>query len=168
MSLDSTLFNLLYGFTSTYKVVDPFIYFLANYFIYFLVGFFIWFILQRKNWKEKIYIVSLAIISVVISRGIFTEFFRFFFHRARPFIALGLPTLSLNTNSFPSGHMTFLIPIALTVWNENRKLGKWFLIGTILVGFSRIAYGYHWPSDILGGIIVGAIFFYLTKRFLPR
>ncbi len=170
MSLDLTLFNLLYGFASTHKIVGLFVGFLANYFTYFLVGFFIWFIFQRANWKERVYIASLAIISVVISRGIFTELSAFFFYRVRPYIALGLPTLgsTLTDGSFPSGHMTFLVPIALTIWSEDKRLGNWFLIGTILVGVSRIAYGYHWPSDILGGIVVGYIFFYLTKKFLPR
>ena len=168
MSLDLTLFNLLYGFTSTHKVVSLFVGFLANYAAYFLVGAFIWFVLQRINWKERIYVASLAIISIIVSRGIFTELFGFFFHRVRPYLDLGLPTLGLTTGSFPSGHMAFLVPIALIVWSENRKLGNWFLVGTIFVGISRVAYGYHWPSDILGGIIVGAVFFYLTKKFLPR
>ena len=168
MSLDLTLFNLLYGFASTHKVVGLFIGFSANYAAYFLVGAFIWFVLQRINWKARIYVASLAIISIVISRGIFTELFASFFNRVRPYLALGLPTLELATGSFPSGHMAFLTPIALTVWSENRKLGNWFLGGTILVGISRVAYGYHWPSDILGGIVVGVFFFYLVKKFLPR
>ncbi len=168
MSLDLTLFNLLYDFTSTHKVVGFFIGFLANYFTYFLVVVFIWFVFQRVNWKEKIYIASLAIISIVISRGIFTELSAFFFNRVRPYIALGLPTLGLTTGSFPSGHMAFLVPLALIVRSEDRKLGNWFFVGTLLVGISRIAYGYHWPSDILGGIVVGVIFYYLTKKFLPR
>ncbi|MEK7195696.1 MAG: phosphatase PAP2 family protein [Patescibacteria group bacterium] len=168
MSLDLTLFNLLYDFASTHKVVSLFIGFLANYATYFLVAAFIWFVFKRVNWKEKIYVASLAIISIVVSRGIFTELFRFFSHRVRPYLVLDLPTLGLATGSFPSGHMAFLIPIALTVWSEDKKLGNWFLVGTILVGISRVAYGYHWPSDILGGIVVGAVFFYITKKFLPR
>ena len=168
MSLDLTLFNLLYGFTSTHKVVGIFIGFMANYAAYFLVAVFIWFVFQRVNWKARIYVASLAVISIVVGRGIFTELFGFFFYRVRPYLALGLPALGLTTGSFPSGHMAFLMPIALTVWSEDRKLGNWFLGGTILVGISRIAYGYHWPSDILGGIMVGVTFFYLTKKFLPK
>ncbi|HZX01218.1 MAG TPA: phosphatase PAP2 family protein [Candidatus Paceibacterota bacterium] len=168
MSLDLTLFNLLYGFASTHKVVGLFIGFMANYAAYFLVAAFIWFVFQRGNWKERIYIASLAIISIIIGRGIFTELFGFFLYRVRPYIALGLPALGLTTGSFPSGHMAFLMPIALIVWSENKRLGKWFLGGTVLIGVSRVAYGYHWPSDILGGIVVGATFFYLTKKFLPK
>lgn len=168
MSLDLTLFNLLYGFASTHKVVSLFIGFLANYAAYFLVMIFVWFIFQRVNWKERIYVVSLAIISIIVSRGIFTELLAFFFHRVRPYIALNLPPLGLTTGSFPSGQMAFLMPIALTIRSKNKRLGNWFLGGTVLVGISRVAYGYHWPSDILGGIIIGVIFFYLTKKFLPR
>lgn len=168
MSLDLTLFNLLYGFTSTHKVFSLFATFMATYASYLLVVVFIWFVFQQVNWKEKIYVASLAIISVVVSRGIFKELFAFFFYRARPYLALDLPTLGSTTGSFPSGHMVFLVPIALTVWSENKKLGNWFLGATLLVGISRIAVGYHWPSDILGGIVIGTIFFYLVKKFLPR
>ena len=35
----------------------------------------------------------------------------------------------------------------------------WALIATLAVGLARVITGVHWPSDILGGIIVGALSF---------
>lgn len=79
-------------------------------------------------------------------------------------MALGVEALinHSNANSFPSGHMASLIPIALTLLVVRKRSGFWALIATILVGVSRVAVGVHWPSDIVGGIVVGALSFGLV------
>ena len=79
----------------------------------------------------------------------------------RPFTALGVEALINHTdvNSFPSGHMASLIPIALTLLVVKRRSGIWVLIATLAIGIARIITGVHWPSDILGGIIVGVLGF---------
>ena len=168
MSFDSSVFNFLYNLAGRYSILGWLFSFLSNYLIYILTAILIIFLFSRFAWRERLYLFSLAILSVVVSRGIITELIRFFYYRARPFVELNLPVDYPATSSLPSGHMAFLIPLSLLVWHEDKKLGKWFLIGTLLVGVARVAVGLHWPTDILLGVAVGAALFYLTKRLLPR
>lgn len=64
--------------------------------------------------------------------------------------------------SFPSGHSTTAaaigVAIALLVWRRNRALALGALSYVFLVGFSRVASGVHYPSDVLAGWALGALF----------
>jgi undecaprenyl-diphosphatase len=59
--------------------------------------------------------------------------------------------------SFPSGHAAIFFAIATAVYLYNKKLGIWFFVVAILMGMARIFVGVHWPSDILGGAVIGII-----------
>jgi undecaprenyl-diphosphatase len=86
------------------------------------------------------------------------------FARARPDIVTHLVTV--DTASFPSGHamnsaVTFLTLGALIARTETRRRVRVFIIGaaialTLLIGFSRVFLGVHYPSDVLAGWVVGA------------
>ena len=82
------------------------------------------------------------------------------------FLALGYP--AEDGYSFPSGHMTAISAATLAIFLCFNKKFSW--IGfpfVLLMGASRIYLLAHYPSDVLAGIIVGAvsavIAFYITK-----
>ena len=60
--------------------------------------------------------------------------------------------------SFPSGHTSgsFSAMLALYKWVP-KKIGIPAVVLAALVGFSRIYIGVHYPTDVLGGILVGVI-----------
>lgn len=74
--------------------------------------------------------------------------------------------LTLTERSFPSGHTcsAFAFATSLTL-----SYPKWYIAVPVYVrassvAFSRMYLGVHYPSDILGGMIVGASSAYLTYR----
>ncbi len=79
--------------------------------------------------------------------------------RARPTVAAtsrDLPPMPV-THAFPSGHATASFSAALTVsrmWPATRAL--WWALA-ILIGYSRIYLGHHYPLDVVGGAILGTL-----------
>ena len=69
------------------------------------------------------------------------------------FIGEGLSEWS----SFPSDHAVLFFSLAVSFLLINRLAGVIAISHVIvIVTISRIYLGYHWPSDILGGLILGA------------
>jgi len=59
-------------------------------------------------------------------------------------------------NSFPSGHtLTAFVGAGVLVFCSRRPLAWLALPAAMLVGFSRIAVGAHWPLDLLAGAAGG-------------
>jgi undecaprenyl-diphosphatase len=168
---DQAVFQFLYKLVGVSAFIDLFIIFLAGYLIYILsVGFVFFIFREKKSWKDRFLLFSLATISVVLSRGIIKPIIAFFLERPRPFVEFGIePILDIAAKpAFPSGHMAFIIPIVCIVWLLNRKLGIWYLAGALLMGISRVIIGAHWLTDILGGTLVGfisfAVVYYIFKK----
>lgn len=136
---------------------------------YFLIVAFIIYIFSLKRFTRRFYYLAVALLSVILSRGIITEIMRLIIISPRPFVALGVSPLidSVITYSMPSGHMTSLVPLGLTVYEINRPFGRWFIGLTVIMGISRILLGVHWPSDIIVGFLIGILSFYLVKAILP-
>jgi undecaprenyl-diphosphatase len=170
MILDSAIFHAFYSFATSVAYLEWIYIFLASYLPYLIVAAFLYELVKISDAKKKIYIFLLSILAVVVSRGIVAYAFDFFLHRAPPFVALGIsPLISQGaTYSFPSGHMSFLIPIGLASFLIDRRLGIWLSSSVFIVGLARIAVGVHWPSDILGGILIGAVTYLLVYKLLPN
>ncbi|MBI2593009.1 MAG: phosphatase PAP2 family protein [Candidatus Colwellbacteria bacterium] len=171
MSADKAIFDFIYGLSHRATALDWLFIFSAEYLIYFILLAVLFYLLFKVSGrKNQISLSLLGILSLIISRGILTEVIRFFYNVPRPFQESGVQALIRHEalGSFPSGHMAFLTPIVLLIFSLNRKLGIWLGISTLIVGFGRVAAGVHFPSDILGGIIVGVLGFYLAKLILRK
>jgi hypothetical protein len=61
-----------------------------------------------------------------------------------------------NFPSFPSGHAAAAFALALVLALAYRRWRWWALAGAGLIAISRVYLGYHYPSDIFGGAVLGA------------
>jgi len=102
--------------------------------------------------KESLWSAGLALLAA--------EIISIFFMRVRPFlyvsniVALIPPPL---TSSFPSSHTAVSFAIACALLYTNRQVG-WIAIFVALgVACGRIAAGVHYPTDIIGGILIGLL-----------
>lgn len=83
--------------------------------------------------------------------------------RLRPLVdpeTIATPGELLHKGSFPSGHTATSFALAVLVflyWPGRRRqlVGTVGLILALAVGFSRIYRGVHWPTDVIGGALIG-------------
>lgn len=158
MTLDIQLFYLLNSLAGQSHLLDGIIVFFASYAAYILgLSFFALVYFSKYPVREKWEIFWVTSISSLFSRFGVAEFIRFFYHRPRPFTALPdvHQLLTDSAWSFPSGHASFFFAMATALYFYNKKWGMRFFLLSILITASRVIAGVHYPSDIVGGALIG-------------
>ncbi|MDP1688878.1 MAG: phosphatase PAP2 family protein [bacterium] len=169
MPANLDLFNFLHSFAGLYWPLDWLIIFLGTYLAPVLIVLSLVFVFRHRAFKVRFSILSFLAMSLIIA-AIFVVVGRFSINNPRPFIVLNFTPLidASETHSFPSMHMTLFTSLAFALWFINRKTGYWFLFGAILIGIGRIIAGVHWPIDILGGLLCGALSAYIAYKLFPH
>ncbi len=70
----------------------------------------------------------------------------------------------LSHKSFPSGHTAsiFVFSTVIFLLAKSKIISALTLLLAIIVGFSRVVIGAHWPLDILAGAIIGWLSVYIA------
>ena len=72
-----------------------------------------------------------------------------------PSVTLKIPYPS--EYSFPSGHTSNGFTAAVTIFYYYRKAGIVSLVMAAVIAFSRLYFFVHYPTDILGGLVLGTL-----------
>ncbi|MCX6168898.1 MAG: phosphatase PAP2 family protein [Ignavibacteriales bacterium] len=110
-------------------------------------------------------ISAFFLILLVITTDQFSSFFlKNLFARVRPCNIL--PDLNVlvtctESFSFPSSHAVNNFAAAMFFTKIFPKLKWTFFIVAVLIAFSRSYVGVHYPSDIIGGALIGTVFGYI-------
>ncbi len=100
----------------------------------------------------------LVLAAVIASGAIDNMVIKTVVDRARPYLAVpGIQNLiTVHGSSFPSGHAGSAFAAAGVMWQTLPRLyGAAALVLAALIGLSRVYLGVHYPSDVLGGMLIG-------------
>ena len=132
-----------------------------NWFIAYIILLLISF--TKGGLKGKIAVLG-VILLIIFTDQLSYKILKEFFQRPRPCIALSgiiTPIGCSGTWSFPSNHAVNNFAAATFYYFLFPKL-KWSLfITATLVSISRVYLGLHYPSDIVGGAVIGSLIGYL-------
>lgn len=169
ISLDLRIFNFIHQLVGKSRLLDLLAIFFADYSGYLLALIALFLIFSPKKWKARLYNLSFVSLVLLLSRGIITETIRFFYDRTRPFVEFGFtPLVNHDVQaSFPSGHMAFYFGLAFALYYLGfRRWSYVFMSVFAVMGVARVFAGVHWPSDIIGGIVVAFLSAFIVKLFL--
>lgn len=161
---DLSLFHFFNSIAFVHPVIDTLIIFSAAFLVDWIVVGLLCFVFvsfvprYRQFLRKNTYMVFSAILSAAIARYGVTEIIRFFYNRPRPFETLTeiYQLIFRDTaGSFPSGHAAFSFAIAAVVSHYYPKTGLAFFVAATILSLARVAVGVHWPTDIIGGALIG-------------
>jgi membrane-associated phospholipid phosphatase len=131
---------------------------------FWLAGLFITWLTTDGEWRERVVFLSvgLAVMAVAV------VLLKFSIRRPRPRGDWGQIYRITDPHSFPSGHAARSAALAVM----GIAIGPpWFAILLVLwmpwVGFSRVALGVHYLSDVVAGWLVGAVMGLIALALQP-
>ncbi|HZV35471.1 MAG TPA: glycosyltransferase family 39 protein [Verrucomicrobiae bacterium] len=105
--------------------------------------------------------VAMILLALVFGDGVVCRTLKEAIHRPRPFLALAQfhvpPSIGkTDSGSMPSSHAANWFAATMIAFIYYRRSIRFMLPLAVLVGFSRIYNGVHYPGDVLAGAILGA------------
>jgi len=91
------------------------------------------------------------------------------FGRARPYAVLSNVHVLVDRTtdvSFPSDHATLAGAVAVGLLLTSRRWGIAGVVVAVLMAFTRVYVGAHYPSDVIAGLVLGAIVAVLGNMLL--
>lgn len=162
-NIDLQIFYFI-NHTLSNRLFDKFFPFITEVKHWYLVYLILWLILFIKGGRIGKITAIAIIFAITVSDQISSHFLKDLFARVRPCNVL--PDVNIlasctGSYSFPSSHAVNNFTIALLLLRIYPKL-KWILlVSAFLIAFSRPYCGVHYPSDILGGAVIGSTIGYL-------
>ncbi|MCZ7603385.1 MAG: phosphatase PAP2 family protein [Melioribacteraceae bacterium] len=164
--IDVALFYL-FNHTLSNPLFDKFFPFITEVKHWYLVYVIMFFLLLIKGGKLGRISAIGAILLIVLTDQFSSFFLKNLVERIRP--CNELPDVNIlagctGSFSFPSSHAVnnFAVAVFFTILFPKYKWAL-FTIATLLA-LSRVYCGVHYPSDIIGGAIIGSLFGYILAK----
>ena len=139
----------------------------SNWILIFLITSVCLILIIAQRVRHAVTLAVMAIGGVILSMGA-----KYIFDRPRP--DLVEPLIHVYTPSFPSGHATMSMvcflgaALVLTSVDGPARVRKAVIILAVVmsmfVGISRVLLGVHWPTDIIAGWLLGALWVDMVYR----
>lgn len=126
-----------------------------------------WLLLRGRPW------VAAHVVVTAVGGGVLGVVVKELVERLRPLVDVGVPGAA--GWSFPSGHtlgatVTYgvLLLVFASVRRARRALTALVVVTVLVVGFTRVALGAHYATDVLGGLLFGVLWLALTTEVFRR
>lgn len=118
---------------------------------------------RRRNQRGVLF----AIIGLVIANSLM-RWLQLFYFRPRPFATETVKLLFYrpSVSSFPSVPVATMFCYVTGIWSANRRAAIIMLAFAAAFAIARVIAGVHYPSDILGGALLGIAATWLPMRYL--
>lgn len=155
--LNIDVFRFINDLGKEYSMLNPAVYFLAEYMMYFLGAWLViyWFTRKTKNRLMVIYAVIAFVIAEILGKMIGSLYSNY-----QPFAKLPNVNKLIEheiDNSFPSDHTILFFSIGFLIFLFHKKTGWLWLVLAFTVGISRIWSGVHYPFDVAAGALLGVL-----------
>ncbi|WP_342417720.1 undecaprenyl-diphosphatase [Paenibacillus sp. FSL R10-2782] len=166
-NLDYQIFHFINEQANSFSVLNGLMRFFAEDAQYvFALGLLLyWFSRNKPNRNMTIS----AVVSVCLGMGL-SFIIGHLVYRDRPFVTHAVIQLIKHpaNASFPSDHAIGAFALAATFWLYGKRFRLLWLAAALLIGFSRIWTGVHYPSDIAAGALIGTLCAVSTRYLLLR
>lgn len=121
-------------------------------------------------WRRGRPAIALHLLIVQVGSWALNPALKFSFPRDRPTLFEQRGQFALP--AFPSGHAIAVVAVLFTVAWLLRRYGRgtwaFWVVGAFLIvnSYSRLYLGVHWPTDVIAGALVGAVWLAVTLRLL--
>ena len=124
--------------------------------------------IAKKDKRVRGIVINTVVLTVI--NLLLAYFIGILYYIDRPFVHNKVNLLYPHANdaSFPSDHATVTMSIAFGLNKYNKVFGMILTILSIILGFSRVYVGHHYPLDIVGSYIIVFITSYIYNAKLSN
>ena len=163
-SLDRSIFLFLNGMHNDF--FDVFMWYVSKTATWSLMLLFLLYIIFKNNWRMALMVVLGIALTITLADQISSGLIKDFIGRFRPTHNPEIESIVHTVNGYKGGLYGFVsshaantlgVAVYISLLFRNRYITLFMMLWSLLVAYSRIYLGVHYPGDILGGMVVGVI-----------